>query len=330
MKILKVLSLSCVAALACMPVLAQDGDSPFSSPEEKRTILRIAGRDGMIERAEWEADMTRQGDLSDLTWEKLQSFDLDGDGTIGVNEFYRYIDRRMKSAAGPDPIGTARSTEDRTRLLAAVRAQGGDDEATVFDRRMLFQRAQFARRTKFQQRTDPEREEALRRLREERLQEITTERRLAAARNAIMNAQGEDPDRLRNLYRARLVKHRISKTGESEGRRQGLADSLRRSSRQNDDDANRRRQMLQDAQRSDSRVGTDPRRRYQSELDSSRGDRSSRDSLRSREASNIRELIPPSRSERQAPAKTEKRRAPTPKKSETPSAQDKNKSSFRR
>ncbi len=282
-------------------LIGQVKASPFSSPEEKRFILKMAGRDGQIDKREWEENATDRGRFKFLSWDSIQDFDLDGDGLIGVNELYRYVEWRVKSArAGSEndpshgesnPMGSSAS-----RILAAQK----DYFSSEFDRGMLFRRAQFARRTKFRAQPDPQEELELNVARMKQLEEITEQRRAATRDLAKGTLSKDEMSSLRRVYQSRLVKNRLPAASSassdiSSSRRRALTSSQNRLSVKSDD-LNRRRDALLNKKQKAAGAQSEQRRRDMINAQETHGSsrRDYRSTPRSRETSNIRGLIQPS------------------------------------
>lgn len=274
------------------PAAALAGDSPFSSIEERNFVLSTAGLDGQIDQSEWNVDRPY---FQNLTWENLRTFDHDGDGLIGVNEFLRFV---KHSPRFPDtPVGTASQplTGDQpvmktAGLTTAVPAQ----KEQVLTRRQLFQRAHIARRTKFMKPLNPEVDFIAEKQRAEQLKVITDKRRYAADQRP--GKSGEEKRKLRDLYKSRLVKNRFSSTSVAEpgNKRASLKSSRSRSAA--DEGPSWRRSMLNDRMqrgRSQDQSGG----RSTSPPPSTRPKDVQKQTPRVREASNIRSLIPRSKSD---------------------------------
>jgi len=274
-------------------------DSPFYSIEEKHYILKKAGQDGQIERLEWEADLSTRDHFQNLPWITLLNYDRDGDGLVGVNEFYKYIDVRKKSAARPPLAGPGSETLDQRVSIPLV----GDQDLGFMrtdpsdrDNGMLFRHAQVALSTKFQKRPDPVQAVKVENRRIERLNAITDRRRTAALRMA--REPGGNSAKFRDLFRSRLVKYRLSRSGPAEtSGRKGFAVSPHKagSQRVRGSGSNQRRDTLQQAKIRKGSQSRDSRDKSKAGISSPSQIGRTGDLRRSREASDLKGLLPPSR-----------------------------------
>ncbi len=318
MRILILTAFLAISGAVIPDAIGQDQRSPFSSPAEKNFILRTAGRDGQIERMEWEANQTDRGHFKYLDWNKLLNFDLDGDGLVGVNEFYSYIERRLAATSGNSKDEEVKADSRRTRtpsdldLSDRIRAvafnSSGLNTPSGLDRRRLFRHSQIAQRIKFQRKADPQKLEEIDRRRREQLVSMSERRRVASMESA--RRASANPERIRDIYKARLVKHRLSRSDSgTSSLRNSLIDARRRGTAQEDPMA-RRRDQLQESRRRGT-PALDVRERYNSVRRPLRPTQlgTTRDT-RTREASDIRGLMPPSTGN--------KSRAATPPKKKTP------------
>jgi len=276
-----------------------DKKTPFSSPDEKRFLLTLAGRDGQIDVSEWETSLDlrkEKGYFKKISWGQISSADLDGNGSVNVNEFYRYLDRRLRSAqksntkkdnANNNNASNIKSQRPFPNLMRA----SVDDSSSVIDRRMLFQRAKIAKRTKFQNTSNPQKKMMIQRKRQEHLKSIREKRRNETA--GVKITKKEDLESLRNMYKCRLVKNRREAVNpRAESSRRSELDMTRRKGVQQEE-VNRRRKLFNVNRR---RAEEQPSRRNSDSLSKPRGNDSSSSSnrgARSKKPSDIRGLIQP-------------------------------------
>lgn len=276
-----------------IPAAGLADDSPFSSIEERNFVLSTAGLDGQIDQGEWNVDRPF---FQNLTWENLRTYDHDGDGLIGVNEFFRFVKHSPRFPDAPVGVASKPLTGDQPAMrTASLTMEVPARKEQVLTRRQLFQRTHIARRTKFMKPLNPDVDFIAEKQRAEQLKVITDKRRYAASQRP--SKSGEEKRKLRDLYKSRLVKNRFSSTSAAEpsNKRSSLKNSRNRSSGA-DEGPSWRRSMLNDRLqrgRSQDQSGggatTPPPSSNPREVQ--------KQSPRVREASNIRSLIPKSKSD---------------------------------
>ena len=274
----------------------------------------MAGRDGLIEEGEWNDSRFTDAAgtaFEDLTFSQLLTSDLDGDGLVGVNEFYRFLNHRNKAAKSTTTDGESSASNDesetttqpgvssvspyRDTLDTRLRAAPATDRKTS-DQRMLFERAQIARRTKYQVAQSSRIEPEVIQRRKAHLDSIRERRQRAT--ETIHVGSKKELARLRDIYKARLVRNRradqLSPSSTHTSRRETM-DRLRRHA-YDAELASRRRQAFDAMKRQTATEQTEARRRLNAA--SRRGSRSARDgsTFGTRPAANsdIRGLIPDS------------------------------------
>lgn len=285
-----------VASVEAQNLTSQAQKAPFSSMEEKRFILQLAGRDGRLEKREWESSIRNRNDkgyFKGISWKQLSASDIDGDGMVGVNEFYRYIDKRFKATQSKKQKGSndLRLRNANANLSAPLNP---DSARSKIDRRKLFQRAQIAKRTKFQNRIQPEQDAAYSKSRQDHLNTIR-KRRIAATADIHVTSRDE-LSRLKNIYKSRIVKNRrYAATGVGAASTRKSNDRNRMGASQQEDQSHRR--ALIKNRKSSNRSSTPSGKRNKAKVRKS-NNRNTSAPIHSRDASDIRSLIPRSKDKR--------------------------------
>jgi hypothetical protein len=282
-----------LALFILYPAAGLADDSPFSSADERNFVLRTAGLDGQIDQTEWTADRPH---FQNLTWQSLQSYDQDGDSLISLNEFFRFVKHQPNLPDGMAGTAVQPGTRPALRTASLTMDAPAPKKTQVLTRRQLFQRAHIARRTKFMKPLNPDIDFLAEKQRAEQLKVMTDRRRDAA--DQLTSKTGEERRRLRDLYKSRLVKNRFSAASpeESGSTKRAKLNSTRNRSSGSSEGPSWRRALLNDRMQR-GRSKDQPDGGTANPLPSSRSKEIQKQTPRTREASNIRNLIPRSKAD---------------------------------
>ncbi|MBU0754914.1 MAG: hypothetical protein KJ645_07220 [Planctomycetes bacterium] len=198
------------------------GDSPFTSQEEKTFLLKLAGRDGLIDQAEWNESNRdeERAFFKEVSWNSLNSYDFDHDGRISLNEFFDHLvavrqkNSSSRSGSAVPSEGPVPGVTLRSGLRGAVPGDPLRNDSLETNSLRLGRRAQIAKNIKLQNQGDS--------LEDSRVQEdLMTRRKILQARRRYASAMDStkpaaSQNNIRDLFKSRIVKDRLSRMPDAE------------------------------------------------------------------------------------------------------------------